>query len=427
MKKALTLILLTTLLLSLCACAHEQSPQELVQPFDFYYRTAQTDFTSLTGPIGVETRDLGETALTDEALITLYLQGPESEELLSPFPPNVRLVDVRTGSALISVKLSAEYANLQGVDASIADACITRTLLGLGSVRRVRIASVDESGAELRSVTLDNSDILLADHQTDTGNLDCTLYFADAEGRYLLAEKRSIAALPAADLPKYLTEQLLRGPQTAGLYPTIPLGTVLLDVNVENGICAVDLSAEFTKNCDALGLPPHLTLLSITNTLTELDGVDSVQFYVEGKQDVSYGSISLAQEFTAEMRVVGPSHPDWNEQDCVLYLPASGTLQFYPLPLRVRSGSNESAEQTLLRALFSYAPQNGLENPWFDQPTPQTVTLEGGVCTLDFAEDTIPGETAAARALALRILYVTLSADESVDQVLITVNGELVE
>lgn len=423
MKKMLAVILLTALLVGLCACERIQAQGELVQPFDFYYRAAETDFSSSTGSIGVETRDLGATALTDEALITLYLQGPESEDLLSPFPPNVRLVEVRTSAALINVKLSSEYANLQGIDASIADACITKTLLGLGSGRRVRIASVDEEGAELRVVTLDGSDILLSDNHTDTGNLDFTLYYADAEGRYLLAEKRSVPAMNVNDLPKFLTEQLLREPQTAGLYPTIPPGTALLDINVENGVCAVDLSAEFIENSSALDLPPHLTLLSLTNTLTELDGVDSVHLYVEGRQDLRYGGFSLAQDYTVEMRAVGPSHPDWNEQNCVLYLPQTGTLQFYPLSLRIRSGSNESSEQTLLRALFSYAPQNGLENPWFDQPAPNRITLENGVCTLNFATDSIPGETAAERALALRILYVTFSAQEGVEQVQITVNG----
>lgn len=424
MKKVLSFLLIPALLLGLCACAAPRTEQALTQPFDFYYRSEQTDYDAATGALGVETRDLGRSALTDEALVRLYLEGPQTEGLVSPFPPNVELLGVSAGGTLMTVRLSEEYSRLQGVDASIADACIAKTLLGLSNVRRVRIVSLDQDGGELRSVTLDNGDIQLSDNRTDAGTLDVTLYFADAEGRYLLPEKRSVAAASVTEQAKYLTEQLLAGPQTAGLYPTLPVGTMLLDINVENGVCAVDLSAEFLKNYAALQLPPHLTLLSLANTLTELDGVDQIRLYVEGRQEQSYGGFPLTQDYTAELRAVGPSHPELNELDGLLYLPMVGSLQFYTLPLRIRSGSNESSEQTLLRVLFTLAPQNGLENPWFEQTLPQSVTVADGVCTLDFAQDTIPGETAAARALSLSILYLTLSAVDGVEQVQITVGGK---
>lgn len=422
MKTHLLCLLLAALLLMLCGCGGETSPEEdYIQPFTFYYRSVDPDYSSADGPIGTEVRDLGPEALTDEALINLYLQGPLSAELRSPFPPNVRLLSVSGSTMLLRLQLSSEYAQLQGVDASIADACIAKTLLGLENVRRVRIVSVDDAGNELRGVTLSENDILLSDAQTDTDKLDLTLYFADADGRYLLTEKRTVAARPASELPQLAVELLLEGPQTTGLYPTMPVGTVLLDLNVENGVCALDFSAEFLQNRAALGLPPHLTLLSIANTLAELDGVDQIQLFIEGRQELSLGPFPLTQTYNAEARAVGPSHPDLNEQDCTLYLPVGSSAELYALPLRVRRGSNVSAAETLLRLLFAYAPQNGLDNPWYEQPMPDRISLENGVCTVELAEDGVPGDSDAARALALRILSETLQAQEDVESVQILV------
>ena len=424
MKRTLCLLLSLLLLLSLCACTEPEVPDlDLFQPFDFYYRTAEVDFDSGSGPIRAETRDLGENGMSDEALIALYLGGPEDETLVSPFPAQTRLKSIQSGATLLRVVLSEEYAQLQGVDASIADACLAKTLLALGSFRRIRISSVDEKGAELRSVVLEEDDILLSDMQTDAGKLELRLYFADAEGRYLLSEKRTVRNLPMSELPKYVTEQLIKGPQTTGLHPVIPVGTLLLDINVENGVCAVDLSAEFLNNRSVLQLPEHLSLFALANTLTELDGIDTVQFYVEGRQDRSFGAFPLNRDYSAETRVVGPSHPELHELDCKLLLPIADTAELYELPLRVRSGSNAAAAESLLAALFAFAPQNGLDNPWYDQPLPQQVLLEDGVCTVDFAANPNPGDSGVIRAIALRSLHETLLGLDEVEAVRITVNG----
>ena len=423
MKRILCLLLIPALLLGLAACKKQDAPTvDFVQPFDFYYRKAEQDFDSASGPLGAETRDLGENGMSDEALIALYLAGPQSEGLVSPFPQGTRLLGIQAGATILRVQLSEEYAQLQGVDASIADACLAKTLLALGSFRRIRISAVNSIGAERRSVVLEEDDILLSDFQTDADKLDLTLYFADTEGRYLLSEKRTVRNRLPSDLPKYVTEQLIKGPQTTGLASVIPVGTQLLDINVENGICAVDFSAEFLYNREALGLPEHLTLLALANTLTELEGIDQVQFYVEGRQDRSFGAFPLNRDFTAETRVVGPSHPELHELDCTLVLPVAGTDELYRLPLRVRGGSNASAEQSLLDALFSFAPLNGLDNPWYEQALPQAVRLEGGVCTADFAANPIADESGVTRAFALRSLYETLRSLDDVDTVQITVN-----
>ena len=114
MKKRIALLLLALLLAALLAGCSRQTQPSPVQPFDFYYRAQEPDYRSGYGVVGVETRDLGVSPLSDEELISLYLQGPVSESLVSPFPPGVQLLGVRMSATTLTVRLSSEYAALQG-------------------------------------------------------------------------------------------------------------------------------------------------------------------------------------------------------------------------------------------------------------------------------------------------------------------------
>ena len=151
--------------------------------------------------------------------------------------------------------------------------------------------------------------------------MDMGRYFADSTGSFLLADRRTVPYMEAPSLPQYVLEQLIAGPQAAGLYPTMPQGTVLLDVNVEDGICSVDFNGDFWENRPLTQRGEQLTLLSVVNTLCALDEVDEVEFYIEGRKPGLYTYLSLAGPFRADLGVVGPIRSELNEFEAVLYLP----------------------------------------------------------------------------------------------------------
>ena len=417
--KRLLCLLLALLLLVLSACRREEAPAPQ-QPFSFYYRAAHTDYESETGPLGMETRDLGERPLSMTELFTLYLAGPADASLVTPFPRGLELQSATLVGATLTLRLSGEYASLQGVDASIADACIVRTALGLTNIRSVRIVS-EQDGEVLRSVTLDGSDVLLVDRQVDTDTQELTFYFADAEGRYLLSEKRTVPAMPEAKLAQYLVEQLLLGPRSNGLYPTMPEGAVLLDINVEGGVCAVDLSAEFLQSRGPDDPAPHLTLLSLANTLSALDNVDQLQLYVEGSAEGAFSVFSLNTPWFAENRAVGPVHPELREFDGTLCLPVGEDGLLYPLTLCVRYASSETQPEALLRTLLGFTPQNGLSNPLNGLPMPTQLRVENGVCELRLPADAFDALDKPARETAQRILTASLCQLPEIDRVRIFV------
>lgn len=422
-RRLLAAALALALLLS-AGCAQKQSQQTAaVQPFDFYYRTAQTGYKGDSGVIAAQTRELGEQMPELPELFALYLQGPDDDALVLPFPQDTELVSAVCTEGVLTLRLSGGYGTLTGINASIADACITRTMLQLSGVNRVCIMAVSATGAVLRQTTLSEEDLLLADDSADVSNLEILLYFTDEDSRYLLAEKRTIPHMDADRLPQYLVEQLLAGPQTAGMYPTIPEGVSLLDINVENGVCAVDFTADFLANRPESELQERTTLLSVVNTLTELDTISEVQFYVEGRKQETYLYLDISGGFVYDAGAVGPVRPDLNELDATIYLPEASSAKLHAIPLRVKPASSQSAEQAVLQALLTYPSGNGVSNPFSDALQVLSVEVNHGRCTVDLS-DAYPGAGSySAECGQMRAITATLAALEGVRSVQILVNG----
>ncbi len=118
---------------------------------------------------------------------------------------------------------------------------------------------------------------------------EITLYFPDSNAEWLVAETRRVETVPEELKPDQLVEELINGPTEEGLVSAIPEGTVLLPLDsdipkilVENGIAKVNLSEEFKSNHPGGSAAETMTLGSIVNTLTELEGIDKVQLYING-------------------------------------------------------------------------------------------------------------------------------------------------
>jgi len=79
-------------------------------------------------------------------------------------------------------------------------------------------------------------------------------------------------------------EGLLNGPSAdeaeLGFATTIPVGTELLAVSIEDGLATVDLSDEFTSGGGSASMTGRVA--QVVFTLTQFDSVDAVSFEVEG-------------------------------------------------------------------------------------------------------------------------------------------------
>lgn len=407
MRKQLSLALCLLVLLSLLGCGSRGDPTlELLQPVRFYYRTAQTDFSAEDGVIRAELRDLGTARYSDLELFRLYFQGPQSKELVSPISHDTELTAVSRSGGILELRLTRDANSPAEFDHALTYACLAKTGLDLEGVRKVRILVNSRGGALEADVLLSESDLLLYDKGVAPENLELNLYFADEEGRFLLTEKRSVPYLDPTELPQYVLEQLSAPPQTGGMRSALPPGTAVLDVSLQNGVCAVDFNGDFYANRPETEQEEALTVLSVVNTLCELEGINQVQIYVEGRKLEQYRWLDLSNPWLLDSAVVGPVREELNEFAGTLCLPGRLDGLLHRLTVRCRAGSGLSRWEALAALLMQRASQNGLLNP-LTEGRILSVSLENSVCALNLSAGVLPKDP-GSRRLAIRALTATL-------------------
>lgn len=153
MRKAIALALALSLLLVGCAGGGgdgERKPGECTLWFAAAHGSPQS------AALGSETRTLP----TGESLLPLLFQGPQSEELTSPFPAGTALRGSRVEDGTAYVDLSEAYGGLSGAELTLADACVVLTLCQLDGVDRVYI-TVEGEPRPYRDQVLSPDDFLL--------------------------------------------------------------------------------------------------------------------------------------------------------------------------------------------------------------------------------------------------------------------------
>jgi len=117
-----------------------------------------------------------------------------------------------------------------------------------------------------------------------------TLYFADDQAEYLVAEKQTVEIkepVTSVKLASSIVQALIAGPQTKGLYPTLPAETHLLSLKIKDSVAYVNFSQELISKHWGGSTGEGMTINSVVNSLTELKEIKKVQFQVEGKTQES--------------------------------------------------------------------------------------------------------------------------------------------
>lgn len=142
MKRAICLILSMALLLCLYACKQKEDAYQAPVSFYYTYPEDLITFNSENGVIAFETREAKDYANDLQGLFDLYLKGPKSDGLLSPFPDGVSIQSVTEEGNTLLLTLSPEFAKLSGLDLTIACACLSMTALDMTEFEAVKM-SVD--------------------------------------------------------------------------------------------------------------------------------------------------------------------------------------------------------------------------------------------------------------------------------------------
>lgn len=127
-----------------------------------------------------------------------------------------------------------------------------------------------------------------------SGKTPVKFYFTNEDNSKLLAEIRYIKLDERKKDPVNLATEvmleLIKGPaEGTGLTATIPEGTKLHSpIAIEDKTAIVDLSKEFVENHPGGKEAERMTIYSIVNSLTQIKGIEKVQFTIEGQKQERY-------------------------------------------------------------------------------------------------------------------------------------------
>lgn len=432
MKRFVSILLLCALLLALCACGADRTKtgKGMSLPVLFYYCGSDAEeaahYEQDTGALQWEYRDLGTQWPEPKAVLELYLEGPVSESLRSPFPEDVFVREALLEDGLLTVRFNDALSQLSGVDMTMAAACLVYTMAQYPGVEFVQLDTETTMLSGLTAVPLETDDFLKMDDYMTSDHTVVRLYFPKPDGRFLRVESRSGQFESSDELPAFVLRQLLAGSSSSSALPAFPEGTELLNIQVTDGFCTVDLSSEFVSNAPDTSLEARSQLLSIVNTLTDLDTIAYVRLLSQGEPISDFGPLELPVYLTRAEEAIETSDPSV-VRDVTLYLPSGSQGMLSAVPVYVRKMTGKSFETEVLNTLLSFESGNGYFNAIPGGTTIVELQCEYKVCRVTLSNSFMKCDDDKMSAQqAVRSIVATLCGLETVERVEIKiVDGDL--
>ncbi len=283
MKRIIGVLLIAVMLiLSISGCSLRASSGG--EMYNLYFANQEKN------NLVTETRNIDERGMerTAKAVVEELIKGPSGADARGVIPKGTRLLDFDIKDSVAMVNFSKEYfpADDNKTEELLARYSLVNTLCDIEGIDKVKIFIEGKELVNSSNVpvgALGKDDIMLNSLGNDANTTPITLYFPD-KGLAFLEEVERKVTLVDNSMEKTIVIELVKGPDSDKLMSTIPSDTKVLSVETKDGICFVNLSSEFITKHSHGTTAEAFTIYSIVNSLTEIAGVDSVQFLVEGKK-----------------------------------------------------------------------------------------------------------------------------------------------
>lgn len=222
------------------------------------------------------------------------------------------------------------------------------------------------------------------------------------------------------NLIRAATEALLAGPADETLFSPFPAGVELRDLSLEEGILHLDLSEPY----DGLtGMDLTLANACLTLTLCQLDGVSGVEITVDGAEN----SGSRGGVLTPELFLQAGGEEDLVEMTAALWFARSSGAGLGVEYRTLYLTGEASLSRALLEALLAGPSYESLSPVLPDGAELRGVTVEEGVCYVDFSQpfrDGLPQSAEDLRLLVYSVVNTMAGNLESVQAVQLLVEGQ---
>ena len=173
---------------------------------------------------------------------------------------------------------------------------VVKSLCSTAHVSSVRVLVNGETIKDRDQKSLEYisaSDINLETEEYRSEMRKVKLYFADSSGEKLVGQTRTIKITDQQPIEQYIINELIKGAKDKKMKSLLSKETVLVSVDVEENICYLNFKSNFLTDNKGNEQHEKLVIYSIVNSLTELQTIARVQFYMDGKRVSNFGNVRI--------------------------------------------------------------------------------------------------------------------------------------
>ena len=285
-RKLIVLTALALVLLVLAACGVVQKEQEGLR----LYYAASLDTHRGGDAIDSVTIDWDELPQGDqvaraESVLALLMGMCQEKGFQSPIPAGTTLRSVSIIGGTACVDFSGSYGQLSGMALTIADYCVALSLTQLDGIYAVRITVNEQELAYRDNDLFLAGDVLLTSMDDVVRTLTARLYFPNSDG-VLTAEERLLTQYEGQSAADVVLSALGGGPSDDDLQPLAEKGLSGMTVRMDNGVCQLNVASASMEELE--DDTARQLLLCVTQSLQSLEGISSVQLYIDGTYAETY-------------------------------------------------------------------------------------------------------------------------------------------
>ena len=294
--RSLCICLVLCVILTVCGCSsgRKNKEDEAHGAFCLYYVSKDADAVI---PVDYDLQTPDEREKSVREILDKLSQQPDSVDYRAPIQ-GFTVSSYKLSGRTLTIDFSADYRSQDQVREILARTAIVNTLCQIPGIEKVTFTAEntplsDADGTLLTNMSEDQFINNSGSEIRGYGRIRLHLFFANQKGDRLVDTYRNVVYNSNIAPERLIVEQVLKGPNSDAVYPTLNKDTKVLSVTTRDGVCYVNLDSTFLT--EPYNVTPQVAVYSLVNSLTQLPTVSKVQFSVEGKTADSFMEIMSLQ------------------------------------------------------------------------------------------------------------------------------------
>ncbi|WP_035783927.1 GerMN domain-containing protein [Butyrivibrio sp. MC2021] len=249
----------------------------------------------------------GDTNAAIAELMGVLKTMPDRLQYEAPISGNNELIGYSMTDKVLTLNFESSYMELGRTIEILDRAAIVRTFTQLDSVDYVSFQIegtplTDHYGNIVGNMSADTFIYNVGNEINTYEKVQLKLYFVTAEGNKLSPVYRSVVYNSNISMERLAVEQIINGPNTDIVFPSVSKDTKIKSVNVKDGVCYIDFDNGFLNPVE--NVTPDAAIYSIVNTITELPSVNKVAFSVNGEDSFTFMEFLISGQYERNLDIV---------------------------------------------------------------------------------------------------------------------------